>query len=231
MKKNLLIIDDSEEILNFFKVIFPQDQYNTTCVDTGMAAVELCQENLFDVVLIDLVLPDISGYEVLGKLKSNPRMTNAFFMVISSKKEIKDKVMAYNLGAVQYIEKPLDINMTKAIVNGIFDLGERDKKTELTLGDLTIDLSEQTAMVKNRSIRLTGSEFRLLCYLVQREEEVISRDDLLNIVAINHEKVSDRIIDSHMSSLRKKISGSRIKLKSVYGKGYGLWVDEAIHVM
>lgn len=225
MKDKILVVEDTPDIKVLIKGTF-KDLYDITFCKDGSETLTAIDKEKFDVILLDLMLPDISGFELASIFKDHPNTEEAFIVVISSKEDIASKITAYGLGAVNYIEKPFDIRLLRSAVKSLLSIKNKRKESSIDLADIHIDLLEQTVTLKEKKIKLTKSEYKILCYLLQRKSQVCSREKILSILDPGMSDKTDRIIDSHVSSLRKKLSTSMISIASVYGEGYSITIED-----
>ncbi len=186
------------------------------------------KEGRFDLILLDVTLPDGDGFEFVSKIEelAGERVPVVF---LTSKTGVTDKVLGFSLGADDYITKPFEPLELKARVESHLRRGDelKQKETVISLGGLIVDLRTQRATMKQEksgnkdiTLDLTPVEFRLLLFFCKRVDQVISREQVLAAVWGHEIHVSDRVVDTHVSHLRKKLLGGCCAVEPVYGMGY-----------
>lgn len=225
MRAKILVVEDTPDMVVLIKGML-KDQYDLTICKNGAEVFEALDKEIFDLVLLDLMLPDISGFELASILKEHENTSNAFIVVISAKEDIASKITAYGLGAINYIEKPFDSRLFRSIIKSLILRKNNQKNIYLEVADLRVDLSTHKANCNEKTLKLTQSEYKILCYLMQREGQVISREKLMQAIDPSKLDISDRVIDSHISSLRKAINPSKLQIKAAYGEGYILCLKD-----
>ena len=224
--KTVLCIEDHED----YQFLIPRvlKEFNTLVAPTLAQARAFLANEKIDLILLDVSLPDGDGLKFFSMLKSDEETKNIPVIVLSSAADITNKVLAFNLGAEDYICKPVDPTELKARVSArIRRLDENSpKNSQLRLENLLIDFDAQRAYIQNEKsaelIELTPKEFRILKLMSLNYGNVLSRDTLLDKVWGTGVNVVDRTIDAHMSNLRKKIHDCRLSIDSVIGEGYRL---------
>lgn len=220
----ILVIDDSVELCKLIDH-YLGDKHELKLVHDGNSALELLKDNTFDLVLVDLSLPDMSGFEICSSLYSMPGTREAYVIVMSARSDIKAKVTAYNLGAINYLEKPLNSEILKAITDSVERHQSKNFDAKQIVGNIEINLVKQSVTLNEEEIHLTASELKILSYLSERPGKTIPREQLLAVISTTDKLVSERLVDTHISSLRKKIRGSTVIIESIYKEGYVLNVQ------
>jgi len=221
MKNKILVIDDSEEIQVLINAALKNKHDLTSCTNARDAISAINKES-FDLILLDLMLPDISGFELATVIKESTLNKETLIIVISAKDDVNSKITAYSLGAINYIQKPFQMGLINSVISSTLSLKTHERANQIELDDITVNVLNQTIEVDKKSIKTTSSEFKIFCYLLQRKGLVVSREALFNIVTADHDKTSDRVIDTHISSLRKKLKDSKVVIKAEYKSGYVL---------
>jgi DNA-binding response OmpR family regulator len=142
-------------------------------------------------------------------------------IMLSAKTGATARATGYNLGAINYVEKPFEIAELKAIINSTLK-GRSSSEEIIRIGNLEIDLLKQNISIDGNLMTLTSSEFKLISHLAKRPNQVFSREILVGIVSPDNLDVTDRTVDNHISSLRKKLKEARVEIKSIYSEGYKL---------
>ncbi|GAE34110.1 response regulator transcription factor [Halalkalibacter akibai] len=234
MSQRLLIVDDEESIVTLLQFNLEQSGFDVTTAMDGATALELATNETFDLLILDLMLPEMDGLDVCKNLRLNKVMTP--ILMLTAKDDEFDKVLGLELGADDYMTKPFSPREVVARVRAILrrvnppfveeTTGKNDTKSEtIKFGEVEIHPENYEVLFKNQPIELTPKEFELLLYLATNKGRVLTRDQLLNAVW-NYEFVGDtRIVDVHISHLREKIETNTKKpvyIKTIRGLGYKL---------
>ncbi|WP_096189696.1 response regulator transcription factor [Evansella halocellulosilytica] len=231
MSQKLLIVDDEESIVTLLQYNLEQGGFNVTTAMNGRTALQKATEESFDLIVLDLMLPEIDGLEVCKQLRQNKIMTP--ILMLTAKDDEFDKVLGLELGADDYLTKPFSPREVVARVRAILRRSQvhQEQKNEtlqgadqkITIGDVEIFPENYEVYLKGEPLELTPKEFELLLYLFNHKGRVLTRDQLLNAVW-NYEFVGDtRIVDVHISHLREKIepfTKKPVYIKTVRGLGY-----------
>lgn len=224
VKQSVLIVDDEKPIVTLLTFHLKQAGFQTDQAYDGQDAVEKAEQNKYDLIILDLMLPKMDGVEVCSYLRSHHIHTP--ILMLTARDEESDKILGLETGADDYLTKPFSPKEVIARINAILrrvNKPVQSSVSSLKIGDLVIFPERYEAMVKQISITLTRKEFELLYYLALHRGEVISRDQLLREVW-NYEFAGDtRIVDVHISHLRDKIEPHDKKtqyIKTVRGLGY-----------
>lgn len=213
----ILIIDDDPDIREIVvECLTPK--YQAITASSGKQALELLESEMPDLITLDLSLPDIEGLELCNQIKSQDRFSHIPVIVLSGRSSSSSHVLAYKLGADIFLDKPFEHEELISIVENRLKF---TRKKSNFCGDLLVDPDTQEVYKDNKSLDLTPKEFRIFSYLSQNPGTVISREQILDRVW-NGMAVSDRTVDGHVVSLRRKIEGSKVKIESVYSMGYKL---------
>lgn len=220
----ILVVEDSQD---YQKIISRAlGDFNLTCIDTAEAAVVLVKNQNFDLVLVDITLPQNDGYFLLSEMRASPELRDTPVLCLTGRKETRDKVTAFSLGADDYITKPFDPIELHARVDAKLKKTrqKKDQGTLTIIGDVEIDHSRHRVSILADSVRkevdITQTEFKILCCLAKRPEQVFSRDQLLVAAWGEDATVLDRVVDAHICLLRKKMGSHGRMIKSVTGVGY-----------
>ncbi|WP_147803414.1 response regulator transcription factor [Alkalicoccus halolimnae] len=231
MAQKLLIVDDEESILTLLQFNLEQGGFEVTSAMDGQTALNKALENKYDLIILDLMLPEMDGLEVCKELRQHKIVTP--ILMLTAKDDEFDKVLGLELGADDYLTKPFSPREVVARVRAILrrsqasepDPAKKQKMNKLTIGDVDIFPDNYEVYLRGTALELTPKEFELLLYLMSHKGRVLTRDQLLNSVW-NYDFVGDtRIVDVHISHLREKIEPSTRKpvyIKTVRGLGYKL---------
>lgn len=217
--KTIAIIDDDIHIGDMLTEVLSQEGYAVLRAYSGTEALYLLSQHKPDLILLDLMLPGLSGEEVLPHIEDIP------VIVLSAKVDVKDKVNLLLEGAADYMTKPFE---TKELLARItVQLRKAEKKSDdpvLSIGDLVLDNTSQDVTIKGQAVRLTRTEFAVLKLLMLNPKQVISKSTLLDRISLDTPDCTERSLKQHVSNLRKKlqdVSGIDY-IETVWGIGYKL---------
>lgn len=228
MGNKVLVVDDEKLIVKGIKYSLEQDEMKVDCAYDGEEALRLAGENQYDIILLDVMLPALDGFEVLKRIREFSLVP---IIMLTAKGDDMDKILGLEYGADDYITKPFNILEVKARIKAIIRRSGKNNPVENTKvivkGDLQIDVDARRVMIEGREINLTAKEFDVLELLVTNPNKVFSREKLLNIVW-DYEYPGDvRTVDVHIRRLREKIEKNPSEPKYVYTKwGVGYYFKE-----
>ena len=224
MSVKILIIEDEPDIRRNLEYNLGREGFNASSVATLDGAYEKINSKKFDLILLDLMLPDGSGLELCKKIKSNSETEATPVVILTAKDDEVDRVVGFELGADDYVTKPFSVRELILRVKAI--LKRSDTKTkevvevERQFGDLKIDVDSHEVHVDSKLIELTALEFRLLKELVDKRGRVQSRDQLLSEVWGYNAEVTTRTVDTHIKRLREKLGSMGKYVQTIRGVGY-----------
>ena len=224
MSVKILIIEDEPDIRRNLEYNLGREGFNASSVATLDGAYEKIYSKKFDLILLDLMLPDGSGLDFCKKIKSNSETETIPVVILTAKDDEVDKVVGFELGADDYVTKPFSVRELILRVKAI--LKRSDTKTKEVLeverqfGDLKIDVDSHEVHVDSQLIELTALEFRLLKELVDKRGRVQSRDQLLSEVWGYNAEVTTRTVDTHIKRLREKLGSMGKYVQTIRGVGY-----------
>ncbi|MFH0887916.1 MAG: response regulator transcription factor [Planctomycetota bacterium] len=219
--KTILVIDDEKDLIKLVDHHLSKEGYLVIGAKNGIEGLDIAQKHKPDLILLDIMLPKMDGWDVCKRLKAAPETVRIPVVMLTAKSQEIDKILGLELGADDYITKPFSPREMVARVKAILRRFEPSKfKDIIKLDDIAIDYNGRTVEVKNKKIELTQTEFNLLWYLINRRGQVISRDDLITAGRGDDAMVIDRTIDVHIASLRKKLGKSGSFIETVRGVGY-----------
>lgn len=213
-------VEDDTNISNIIRLTLQMKGYEVSTFNDGKSFFDALEKKLPDLVLLDIMLPDMSGLDILKILKSSSKYSDVRIIILSAKSMIVDKVEGLDLGADDYIAKPFDILELVSRVNA--QKRRQAKDNVITVGDLVIDHKKRECKFQNTVVNLTKKEFDILLYLIEKQNEVVSRDELIQVIWGNDFQYETRTIDMHIKSLRKKLPVDGEFIKTIYGVGYML---------
>ena len=220
----ILVVDDEPDAIELIKVNLKGAGYDVLTAVDGDEALKKARALLPDLIVLDLMLPEVDGLEVCKILRRDQRISATPILMLTAKAAEIDRVLGLELGADDYVTKPfspreLILRIKKLLRNGQTP-APAAKQDEITLKELSLDIPRHQAMVKGRAIDLTATEFRLLTVLAQRRGRVQSREQLLQDVWEYDNLIDTRTVDTHMRRLREKLGTAAKYLDTVRGVGY-----------
>lgn len=224
--KRILVIDDEIAIRDLIELVLKRENYQVKTAENGM--IGLMELNSFhpDLVLLDLMLPDYSGYDLCREIVKKSTIP---VIMLSAKNETIDKVLGLELGAEDYVTKPFDNRELIARIKVVLrryetsDQVKNDNKKPIICGELEIDLETKRVLKKGNQISLTAKEFKILETLSKRPQKIFTRDELLEIIWGYDYLGDSRSVDMTIMRLRKKLeddSENPRYIKTIYGFGY-----------
>ena len=220
MSKRVLVVDDEKLIVKGIRFSLEQDDMQVDCAYDGEEALELAQENHYDIILLDLMLPKMDGLEVCQQIRD---FSNVPIVMLTAKGDDMDKILGLEYGADDYITKPFNILEVKARIKAIMrrahqEGDSREKAKTIEVGELRLDCEGRRVFIAGKEINLTAKEFDVLELLIFNPNKVYSRENLLNIVW-GYEYPGDvRTVDVHIRRLREKIEANPSEPKYVHTK-------------
>lgn len=225
MSKRVLVVDDEKLIVKGIRFSLEQDGMEVDCAYDGEEALELARQNQYDMVLLDVMLPKMTGFEVCQQIRE---FSNVPIVMLTAKGEDMDKILGLEYGADDYITKPFNILEVKARIKAIMRRTNRKsaKKEESKMverGDMRLDCEGRRVYIKDKEINLTAKEFELLELLIKNPGKVYGRENLLKLVWGSDYPGDVRTVDVHIRRLREKIEevpGEPAYVRTKWGVGY-----------
>lgn len=207
MAKRVLVVDDEKLIVKGIRFSLEQDGMEVECAYDGEEALEMAKQTEYDIVLLDIMLPKMTGLEVCQQIRE---FSNMPIIMLTAKGEDMDKILGLEYGADDYITKPFNILEMKARIKAILRRNEKnsvkeEKAKEIVYEDMRLDCDGRRVYIKEKEVNLTAKEFDLLELLVFHPNKVYSREKLLNIVWGYDYPGDMRTVDVHIRRLREKI--------------------------
>jgi two-component system response regulator VicR len=220
MSKKVLVVDDEKLIVKGIRFSLEQDGMEVDCAYDGEEALRLARENRYDIILLDVMLPKIDGFEVCQQIRE---YSDVPIIMLTAKGEDMDKILGLEYGADDYITKPFNILEVKARIKAIMRRTGKKKDKEdndkvIIKGEMKIDCESRRVFIGEREINLTAKEFDLLELLSMNPNKVYSRENLLSIVWGYEYPGDARTVDVHIRRLREKIETNPSDPKYVYTK-------------
>lgn len=213
-------VEDDEDISLIINKTLTKQGFTVKSFENGKKFLEQFMLETPDIVLLDLMLPDMSGSDIIKKIRSNQKYDNVHIIVVSAKHMTIDKVENLDLGADDYIEKPFDL---LELMSRVEAHARRLRKSNLIkIGDIELDIAKRECIYQNKPVDLTVKEFDILLLLAKNAPNVLSRDQLFEEIWNTNQIVESRSLDMHIKTLRSKLNDDGKLIKSIYGIGYKL---------
>lgn len=223
--KKILVVEDDVDIHNLIKNVLEKERYDVISAYSGTEALLLIEKKDLDLILLDLMIPGLSGEEIIKKVKNIP------IIVISAKISSEDKVNALSIGANDYITKPFDTNELLARIKVQLRLSKKDNNVSLSYKDMILDKNSHTLYIKDKNINLTKTEYIILRQLLLNPKQIITKTKLIQLLNENDKiNLETQVCDEnslkvHISNIRKKIKKvtEQQYIESVWGIGFKLY--------
>ncbi len=225
MRTKILIVEDEADLRDLLLYNLENEDYEVKTSPNGIEAVGMAEEFRPDLVLLDLMLPDISGEEVCRRLRNTSSLHNTAIIMLTAKAAETDRVLGFRRGADDYVTKPFS---TKELLERIKAILRRTKGESNIFRhrELQLDFDRHETRIHNRKVNLTSQEMALFAYLAQRRGKVVTRDRLLEEVWGSGAEVDSRAIDASVKRLRAKLEEYRDIIETVKGVGYKLNTED-----
>jgi len=217
----ILVVEDEENIALGLRGDLELEGYEVTVIDDGIEALKRAQSETYELILLDVMLPGKDGYEICRELRKNG--SSVPIILVTAKTQEAEVILGLELGADDYITKPFSPMELRARIRAVLRRSHGDDMHLYRFGEFEVDLKRIEVRYKGNPLRLTPIEFKILSTFVRHPGQVLDRDRLLDLVWGKDVFVTDRVVDTHITNLRKKLccdeeSGSYIV--SVRGVGY-----------
>lgn len=223
MNRKILVVDDDRKTVNLIKLYLEKDGYRVLAAHDGQQALELARQRRPDLIVLDLMLPQVDGLDVCRILRAESKVP---IIMLTARTTEEDKLLGLDLGADDYVSKPFSPRELLARVRAVLRRVGEDQDVgppEVRSGDLVVDLVRHEVRLRGETVDLTPKEFRLLEVLIREPGRAFSRLDLLDRVFGFDSEVLERTVDAHVMNLRKKLEPDPRKptyVLTVYGVGY-----------
>ncbi len=220
MSKKVLVVDDEKLIVKGIRFSLEQDGMEVDCAYDGEEALEKAKENEYDIILLDVMLPKFTGFEVCQQVRE---FSSVPIIMLTAKGDDMDKILGLEYGADDYITKPFNILEVKARIKAILRRGTgkeeaKPDESQITCGELTLDLEGRRLQISGEEINLTAKEFDVLELLVTNPNKVYGREKLLSMVWGEEYPGDVRTVDVHIRRLREKIEANPSEPRYVHTK-------------
>ena len=226
MGDKILVVDDEENIVKLVSYNLEQEGYEIITANEGKEALAKIEQEDPDLMILDLMLPKVDGFDICRKVRKGDDATNLPIIILSAKEEEIDKILGLELGADDYVTKPFSprelIARVKAVLRRVDYRADEGEEEILKTGAVEMDLKKHQVMISNHELNLTPKEFELLSILIKHPGQVFSRDNLLGEIWDYNYHGDTRTVDVHVRRLRKKISeySEEKHIITVRGVGY-----------
>ncbi len=223
-KETILIVDDEQDILELIKYNLKNEGYSILTAQAGEQAIKIAKQSLPDLVVLDLMLPGIDGFEVTRYLRNAEQTRDLPIVMLTAKGEESDIITGLELGANDYISKPFSPKVLVARIRAILRRRRNESKQAREgikqEGDLIIDRKRHVVTLEGSAVDLTLSEFELLCFLADKKGWVFTRGQIVDAIRGENYAVTERSIDVVIVGLRKKLKNYASAIETVRGVGY-----------
>ncbi len=218
--QKVLVVDDEEPILELLKYNLEKQGFDVRTATDGQVAVDIAKKFHPDLVLLDIMMPKVDGVEACRQLRAMPELVNTYIVFLTARAEEYSEVAAFDVGADDYILKPIKPRALMSRITALFrrDNAKKNTSNQIKAGNLVIDRTSYTVRLNGKEISLPKKEFELLFFLAQNPNKVFTRDDLLQNIWGADVYVLSRTVDVHIRKVREKIGEDCIA--TVKGVGY-----------
>jgi two-component system phosphate regulon response regulator PhoB len=224
-KKRIIFVEDERDMAELVAMRLKKEHYDVELAYDGAEGLKKIRAAPPDLVLLDLMLPKVSGTEVAARLRNDPATARVPIIMLTARSEESDIVLGLHVGADDYVTKPFSMSVLAARIAAVLRRAEAPDQREeaiLTAGPVRIDTERHRVEVDGQPVSLTLTEFRLLVAIVSARGRVLSRNQLIDKALGVDAVVTDRTIDVHLTGLRRKLGDARRCIQTVRGVGYRL---------
>jgi two-component system alkaline phosphatase synthesis response regulator PhoP len=228
LAKTILVVDDEKDIVEMLKYNLQKEGYRVFVASDGKQALEMSLK-LPDLVLLDVMMPELDGWEVARRLRGEKKTSQIPIVFLTARTGEVDEIVGLELGADDYIVKPISLPKLMARIRAVLRRKEVSvqlpEKDVIRLGEIEINRLNYTVHVGSREVVFPRKEFEILAYLAQHQNQVVTREKLLNAVWGDDVYVVDRTVDVHISRVREKLGRFATRIETVKGVGYRIKGD------
>ncbi len=223
-KKRILVVDDERDLVDLISMNLQRNGYEVLTANDGKMGLELARKQGPDLILLDLMMPGLTGQEVATRLKGDPQTATLPILMLTARGEETDIIVGLSLGADDYVTKPFSMKVLMARVAAVLrrKAGAESSQQLIASGPMVIDPARHEITLEGRPISVTPTEFKLLSALANARGRVLSRDQLTDRIMGAGVLVTDRAIDVHVTAVRKKLGDWQWMVHTVRGVGYRL---------
>jgi len=221
----ILVVDDEPDIIELVRYNLIREGFSVDSAESGEQALRKVRSESYNLVILDLMLPVISGLELCKIFRKGEKTSRIPIIMLTAKAEETDKIVGFEIGADDYVTKPFSPRELVARVKAVLRRTDEKRKMpkEMTIGALTINIDTYRVSVKGKPVKLSATEFKILKFLIERKGKIFSRDHLLDAVWKGEAFVTPRTVDVHINRLRSQIEDdpkSPRYIKTMRGVGY-----------
>lgn len=227
-KKHILVVDDDPDILELLRYHLSNEGFRVTCADNGEKALKFLRSRIPSLIVLDIMLPEIDGLELIKLIYGNPKTRNIPVIILSAKTEETDIIIGMELGASDYVTKPFSIKVliarVRALLRNYVNYEEHNHPLQEVqkAGEITLHPTQLKVSVREKSVELTPVEFSILSFLARNPGLVFSRHQIANATHNDEYTVTERSVDVQIYGLRKKLGSARDCIETVWRVGYRL---------
>ncbi len=222
---NVLLVEDDAQLCQFIKDWLGKDRFHVEFVHNGRSGVDLVRIQPFDAIVLDWDLPDIPGLEVCKELRRNG--CSLPILMLTGKNKLSDKELAFDAGADDYLTKPEQIRELSMRIKAVMRRPKTMEESVISYGSLTVESENLRARAGDRELKLMPREFALLALLIRHPAHLFGADALLSRLWMDNEEATGEALRASVKRLRKVLEGSGVTVKTVYGQGYRLQLEDS----
>jgi len=231
MAQRILVVDDDPELVRLLRAYLEQGGYQVLVAYDGEAALHILRRERPDLVVLDLMLPERDGWDVTRVVRGDASLAGTPIIMLTARVEDHDKIVGLELGADDYVSKPFNPREVMARVRAVLRRaqGEPSPARVLQVGEVVIDMDQHQVQVEDQALKLTPTEFSLLCTLAEHPGHTLTRMELIEKALGYSYEGLERTVDSHIKNLRRKLTragAAKGLVETVFGVGYRLAVEE-----
>lgn len=214
----ILIIEDEKLVADNIKTGLEQHKFTVDVAYNGQEGLDLARDYDYDIIILDLMLPDIPGEELCVRIRKEK--IDSFILMLTAKKQIENIVEGLNCGADDYLTKPFEFTELLARLRALLRRTSKDKENILTAFEIKIDMDSEQVFAGEKEVKLTKKEFMVLEYLLRHKGQVVSRNQILEHAWDRNVDIFTNIVDTHIKNIRKKLESPGKHIETIYGSGY-----------
>lgn len=229
--KKILVVDDEPDVTNLLEYALKSKGFTVEAVNNPTASIGLARTFLPDLVILDVMMPEINGIQICRMLRADPQLKRVPVIFLTAKAEEDDRIQGLETGADDYVSKPFSTKELILRVQSILrraDEGAPEKQKLLQAGEIVIDIERHEVLLHGKSIDLTATEFKLLHLMMERRGRVQTREHLLINVWNYETEIETRTVDTHVRRLREKLGDQADWIETIRGVGYRMAEQKAV---